>query len=152
MASLQKGMDAVAMAATLDIALEVKDAPDRNAQHKEIEDTIVVLRSLAKSALAQVRLPKPVKLDEQGMAELTKIATETLALKKYGTNKILKLVVTSKLSRKEKTEGDIRGTVTGATITTYHYVWDEYHVVTAEQIGDDVWIFYNTLKFYHSSD
>ena len=152
MASLQKGMDAVAMAATLDIALEVKDAPDRNAQHKEIEDTIVVLRSLAKSALAQVRLPKPVKLDEQGMAELTKIATETLALKKYGTNKILKLVVTSKLSRKEKTEGDIRGTVTGATITTYHYVWDEYHVVTAEQVGDDVWIFYNTLKFYHSSD
>ena len=48
--------------------------------------------------------------------------------------------------------GDVRGAVTGATITSYHFVWDEYRVVTAEKVGDEVWINHNLLKCYHSSD
>lgn len=152
MASLQKGLEAVDMAATVDLALKVKDAPDRKAQRDEIEATITSLRMLAKAALSEVRMPKPVKLDAAEIAKLTKIATETLARKKYDVGPIQHLVVTSKLQRKEKTQGDIRGTVTGATVTSYHYVWDEYRVVTAEKVGDEVWIYYNTLKFYHSSD
>lgn len=152
MKSLQDGMDAVDMAATLDQALKITDAPDRAAQRKQFEETIVALRQLAKSSLAKVRMPKPVKLTADETAKLRKIATETLARKKYGTHPIQRLVVTTKLSRKEKTEGDIRGTVTGATITSYHYVWDEYRVVTAEKVGDEVWIFHNLLKYYHSSD
>ena len=79
-------------------------------------------------------------------------AQETLAKKKYGVNEIARLVVTSKISRKEKREGTIRGTTTGASITSYHYVWDEYHVVTAEKVGDEVWVYHNLLKYYHSSD
>tara|TARA_R110002072_G_scaffold46591_2_gene128866 strand:+ start:44248 stop:45873 length:1626 start_codon:yes stop_codon:yes gene_type:complete len=152
MKSLQDGMEAVDVAATLDLGLQIKDGPDRAAQRKQFEDTIVVLRQLAKASLAKVRMPKPVKLDAEQIAKLTKIATDTLARKKYGTHEILQLIVTTKLSRKEKTEGDIRGTVTGATITSYHYVWDEYRVVTAEKVGDEVWIYHNLLKFYHSSD
>ncbi len=152
METLQKGFEAVDMAAALDQALKVTDGPDRAAQRKKIEDTIVKLRTLAKSSLKEVRMPKAVGVDDKTMAKLTKIAHETLAKKKYGTHPIQRLVVTSKLSRKEKKEGDIRGTVTGATITVYHYIWDEYRVVTAEKIGDEVWIFYNTLKYYHSSD
>ena len=97
-------------------------------------------------------MPKAVDVDAKTMAKLTKIARETLPRKKYGTHPIQRLVVTSKLSRKEKKEGDIRGTVTGASITVYHYVWDEYRVVTAEQVDGEVWIFHNTLKYYHSSD
>lgn len=152
MKSLQDGMEAVDMAATLDLALKVQGAPDRTAQHKQFEDTIAVLRQLAKSSLSKVRMPKQIQLEAKQMAKLTKIATETLARKKYGGHPIQQLVVTTKLSRKEKTEGDIRGTVTGATITSYHYVWDEYRVVTAEKVGDDVWIYHNLLKYYHSSD
>lgn len=152
MSSLQAGMDAVDLAATLDQALKVANAPDRAAQRKQFEETIVVLRKLAKSSLAKVRMPNPIKLEAAEIAKLRKIATETLARKKYGTHPIQKLVVTTKLSRKEKTEGDIRGTVTGATITSYHYVWDEYRVVTAEKVGEEVWIYHNLLKYYHSSD
>ena len=152
MASLQKGLEAVDMAATVDLALQTKDAPDRTAQRKQIDETIASLRVLAKSALSEVRMPKPVKLDAAEIAKLTKIANETLARKKYGTGPIQHLVVTSKMQRKEKTQGDIRGTVTGATITSYHYVWDEYRVVTAEKVGEEVWIYHNTLKYYHSSD
>lgn len=152
MASLQKGLEAVDQAAALDTALAVKDAPDRKAQRQEIEATVTVLRDLAKVALAQVRMPKPVTVDAKKMEALTKIAQETLAKKKYGVNEIQKLVVTSDMQRKEKKEGTIQGTTTGATITTYHYVWDEFRVVTAEKIGADLWVFHNVLKFYHSSD
>ena len=70
----------------------------------------------------------------------------------FKVNEIAQLVVTSKMSRKEKDEGTIRGTTTGASITTYHYVWDEFHVVTAEKMGDEMWVFHNLLKYYHSSD
>lgn len=152
MKSLQEGLEAVSRAAALDQAMAFPNAPDRTAQGKEIEATIEVLRSLARSALAEVRLPRPVSLDDKEMAELTRIAQETLAKKKYGVNEIARLVVTSKISRKEKREGTIRGTTTGASITSYHYVWDEYHVVTAEKVGDEVWVYHNLLKYYHSSD
>ena len=97
-------------------------------------------------------MPKSVQADDKTLEELTKVARTTLAKEKYGTNPIERLVVTSTPQRKEKKEGTIQGTTTGATITTYHYVWDEYRVVTAEKVGDDVWIYHNLLKFYHSSD
>ncbi|MCA8947921.1 MAG: hypothetical protein KDE27_00365 [Planctomycetes bacterium] len=149
---LQQGMEAVDRAAVLDRALRLADAPDRGAQRAEIEATVGVLRKLAVAALADVRMPKAAALPEAKMAELTAIATATLAKEKYGIHPIAKLVVTSDLQRKEKTEGDIRGTVTGARITAYHYVWDEFRVVTAERIGDEVWVHHNLLKYYHSSD
>lgn len=152
MAALHRGLEAIDMAATLDVELKAADAPDRQAQRREVEQTIDVLRALAKSALAEVRMPKPVGTDAATMEKLTEIARSTLAKKKYGTHPIQQLVVTSTPQRKEKKEGTIRGTTTGATITTYHYVWDEYRVVTAEKVGDDVWIYHNVLKFYHSSD
>ncbi|MCA8942129.1 MAG: hypothetical protein KDB80_06165 [Planctomycetes bacterium] len=152
MAMLQQGLEAIDMAATLDVELEATDAPDRAAQRREVEQTIDVLRALAKSALAEVRMPKSVQADDKTLEELTKVARTTLAKEKYGTNPIERLVVTSTPQRKEKKEGTIQGTTTGATITTYHYVWDEYRVVTAEKVGDDVWIYHNLLKFYHSSD
>ncbi|MCR9245821.1 MAG: hypothetical protein NXI31_12385 [bacterium] len=151
-ATLQKGMDAVDQAAALDIAFAAEDAPDRKAQRDEIEGTIGVLRKLAKSALTEVRMPRGVKLADEELKKLQAVAATTLAKKKYGTHPIQKLVVTSKLQRKEKTEGDVRGTVTGARITTYHYVWDQFHVVTAEKVGDEVWVYHNLLKYYHSSD
>jgi len=153
MAQLQQAAEAVDMAATLDRALQKADAPDRAAQRKQIDETIVHLRELAKAALTDVRMPKATgEVDADKMAELTKIATDTLARKKYGAHPIVRLVVTSKPRRKEKTEGTIRGNVVGATITSYHYVWDEFHVVTAEQVDGELCMFHNLLKFYHSSD
>lgn len=152
MQSLQKGLEAVDLAAALDRAIPVDGAPDRAAQRQEIESTVTKLRMLAKSALTEVRMPKALKADDKTLQKLTKIAQETLSRKKYGVHPIQRLVVTSNLQRKEKKEGTIRGTTTGATVTTYHYVWDEYRVVTAEKIGDEVWIFHNVLKYFHSSD
>ncbi|MFK7742185.1 MAG: hypothetical protein AB8H80_17860 [Planctomycetota bacterium] len=149
---LNDGLEAVTRAATLDQEIPPKEAIDRSAQQKQIEAAIQKLRDLAKSSLADVRLPKPVKLSAEKLAELIQIAETTLAKKKYEVHEIKKLVVTTERQRKEKKEGTVSGTVTGATITTYHYVWDEYRVVTAEKIGDDIWVFHNLLKYYHSSD
>ncbi|MFN3243660.1 MAG: hypothetical protein ACE37K_19295 [Planctomycetota bacterium] len=149
---LNDGLEAVDLAATLDRSFAPEPPVDRKQQRAEIERSIATLRALAKASLAEVRMPAQVGLPAEKVAELTAIAEKVLARDKYGVHPIQRLIVTSKPQRKEKTEGSITGTVTGARVTTYHYVWDEYRVVTAEKVGDETWIFHNTLKFYHSSD
>jgi hypothetical protein len=149
---LNDGLEAVDLAATLDRSFPPEPPVDRKQQRAEIERSIATLRALAKASLAEVRMPAQVGQPAEKVAELTAIAEKVLARDKYGVHPIQRLIVTSKPQRKEKTEGSITGTVTGARVTTYHYVWDEYRVVTAEKVGDETWIFHNTLKFYHSSD
>lgn len=149
---LDAGLEAVDLAAMLDQSLPPEQPVDRAEQRQRIEGAITRLRELARASLADVRMPAPVGLPANERQALEKIAAETLARKKYGTHEILSLVVTSKPQRKEKKEGTITGTVTGARVTTWHYVWDEFHVVTAERIGEETWVFHNLLKFYHSSD
>jgi len=149
---LNDGLEAVDLAATLDQSFAPKPPVDRKQQRAQIEKSIATLRALAKSSLQDVRMPAPVALPAEKVAELRKVAETVLARKRYGVNPIQRLVVTSKPKRKEKKEGSISGTVTGARVTVYHYVWDEFRVVTAEKVGDETWIFHNTLKYYHSSD
>ncbi|MCK5940881.1 MAG: hypothetical protein KAI24_02830, partial [Planctomycetes bacterium] len=149
---LADGLEAVDRAATLDAALPPAEPVDRARQRAPIEAAITRVRELAKSALADVRMPEPVDVPDDKLAELAGIAEQVLSRDKYGVHPIQRLVVTSKLQRKEKKEGSISGTVTGARVTVYHYVWDEYRVVTAEKVGDETWLFHNTLKFFHSSD
>jgi len=39
-----------------------------------------------------------------------------------------------------------------ATITVYKYKWDQFQATTAEKVGDDYYLFFNTFKFYHAAD
>lgn len=152
MAQLQDGLTAVDLAATLDLGLAVTGGPDRAAQRQQIEATVARLQELAKAALDQVRLPKGAPLAADDRAKWEQVARDTVQKEKYGAGQILRLVVTSKVQTREKTEGVLRRTNTGATLTSYHYVWQEFSVTTAEKFGEEVWLWVNLLKFYEKSD
>jgi hypothetical protein len=83
-------------------------------------------------------------------AKYLAIAREVLANPSYDVKAYKRLVINSKeVRRQEKKEADIRpGTVT-TTATIYHWVWDEFQVTTAEAVGAEHFLFYNTLKFFH---
>ena len=81
---------------------------------------------MAATALANVRMPKAVPEDDKYID----VAKETLANPRYkSVNPHKRLIIKSKVRRKEKKEG----TASGNTITVYHYVWDQYQVATAEK-------------------
>ena len=85
-------------------------------------------------------------------AELKAIAEATLRRPEYQVHPWLRLVVNADKVRRERREATVRpGTVT-TTIDVCHYVWEEFQVTTAEKVGDEVWLFANTLKLYSSGD
>ncbi|MCH6258437.1 hypothetical protein MLD52_17890 [Puniceicoccaceae bacterium K14] len=98
-------------------------------------------------ALDAVRMPKSASDDK----ELITIALDTLNSGRYeGINPIEAIVVNSPKVHREKDEGDISGNVSGLTVTSYHYSWDEYQVTTAEKVGDEYYLYYSTLKYFTS--
>ena len=62
------------------------------------------------------------------------------------------MVVNYDIHRKEKTTGDINPGTVSTTVTVYHYVWDEFQVTTAEREGDEYYLFFNRMRFYHKGD
>lgn len=98
-------------------------------------------------ALAASRMPAAGLAEEQYLA----IARAVLADPGTGAKPAKRLVINSKqVTRREKKEAAIRpGNVT-TTATIYHWVWDEFQVATAEPVGDAHYLFYNTLKLFHS--
>ena len=147
---LRAGLEAVAVARVHD---ELAPRPgvaavDRQAQQQQVEQALSHLQKLAVTTLDAVRLPAARSTD----AKLVAIAEETLQNKDYGVGSVQRMVINTDLVRRERKEGWIRpGTVT-TTVSVYHYVWDEFQVATAEQKGDEIWIWYNTLKHYYSGD
>ncbi len=63
-----------------------------------------------------------------------------------------RLVINSQsVPRREKKEAEIKATgADSAPATIYHWVWDEFQVASAEPVGEQFFIFYNTLKFFHA--
>ncbi len=98
-----------------------------------------------RAAVGLVRVPPAGMSDEKLLAA----AREVLADPKHGAKPAKRMVVNSKrVERKEKKEADINvGTVT-TTATIYHWIWEEYQVTTVEAIGDQHFLFYNTMKFF----
>jgi hypothetical protein len=141
-AQLRDGARRIETAAALDQAMGRQDGPDRAAQKAKLEKTIVAYDDLYEKALAQSRMPKPAMTDEKYI----EIARKTLADPGYKSiTPAERLVINSKVRRKEKKEG----TASGNTITVYHYVWDQYQVATAEKAGDKYFIWYTTLKYFY---
>ncbi len=123
-------------------------ADERAAQVAKIERAIAHLQRLAVSTLDAVRMPTAASTD----AELLAIAEQTLQRPDYGVGKWLRLVVNAPKVHKEKREGWLQPDTNVLRVTVYSYVWDEFQVTTAEQVGDDTWLFCNTLKYFHSGD
>lgn len=145
---LQQGLHSIEVARAFEEGLGVKATADRAAQRRDIETAIEHMRKLAVSALAAVRMPKAKSTD----AKLLKAAAETLKRKKYGVQPWKRLVINADVRRYEKEEGTIRPDTNVTRVTVYKYVWDQFQVTTVEQVGEEFWMFFNTLKFYHQAD
>jgi hypothetical protein len=145
-AQFAAGFEAIGLAAILDEALKPGDAPDRTSQRGTLEAAQAHLQQLAAKGLEQVRLPRAATEDP----ELLRIAKEVLADPKSGAHAVRRIVVNANKVRREKKEGTITPGTVSATVEVFHYVWDEFQVATAEQVGQEFWIHYTTLKFFHS--
>lgn len=150
MARLVEATGAVAIAKALDEVLPApsSETADRAMQAAQILRAVQHMKELAISALAEVRMPAAVSTDE----ELLRIAAETLRRPGYEVGEWQRLVVNAPKVRRQKHEGWVSGSGVSRTITFYDYVWDEYQVATAERRGDEIWIWFNRLKYYHSGD
>ncbi|MGE0748617.1 MAG: hypothetical protein AB7K86_25365, partial [Rhodospirillales bacterium] len=145
-ADLTAGMAAVDSAKAFDAAASRSNAPDRAAQAKTFADAKAAFEQKYKTALAASRMPPAGMTD----AKYLDIAKEVLAKPDYKVSTARRMVINSqRVQRKEKHEGEIRPGTTTATLTVYHWEWDEYQVATAEKDGDTHYVFYNTLKFFH---
>jgi hypothetical protein len=117
----------------------------RDAAAERIGNAKKHFMTCMEKAYETVVFPKPLK-----QPDLLAIAQKVLKKKDSGVKGWERLEVTYPKKRKEKREGTLRyGTVT-STLTTYHYVWDEFGVTTAEKKGDAYYLFYNKIKLYHS--
>lgn len=147
LAEFDSGLASVRLAQAIDAALERKDGPDRAAQAKALQDARAAYEAKYQVALAASRMPAAGLAEEKYLA----IARAVLADPGTGAKPAKRLVINSKqVTRREKKEAEIRpGTVT-TTATIYHWVWDEFQVATAEPVGDAHYLFYNTLKLFHS--
>lgn len=81
-----------------------------------------------------------------GDSELEAIAAETLQKPDYGVNLPWKrLEVGKKAHRKEA-----RSEISGNSLVTNIYEWEEFQARTAEQVDGKWYIFVNDLKYYYS--
>jgi hypothetical protein len=147
---LRAGLEAVAVARIHDelAARPGTAAVDRQVQQRQLEQALAHLQKLAVTALDAVRMPAARATDPK----LVAIAAATLRHADHGVGTVQRMVINTDLVRRERKEGWVSpGTVT-TTVSVYHYVWDEFQVATAEPKGDEIWIWYNTLKHYHSGD
>lgn len=126
------------------------EAPDRDAQQATLERAIEHLKRCAVVALDNVRLPEAASNDP----ELLKIAAATLAREDYEIAGWEKLVINAPLTRKVRREAWLKPGSASRTVRLdyYEYVWDQYQVTTVERVGDQLWLFANTLKLYQSGD
>ena len=131
-----------------DKAVKRGNAPDRGAQRARIEKAIADYKSKYQVALTTIRMPEAKSADDT----LHKAVAEVFARPKYGYA-AERVVINAPLKSYEKETGDIsRSNITTATITVYKYKWDQFQATTAEKVGDDYYLFFNTFKFYHAAD
>lgn len=145
---LRDGEHAVQMASVIDEELARKDHPDRKAQTKTMQEAIKHLQGLVRLTLSEVRLPKAASTD----AGLLKIAAETLGRDKYEVAGWKALVINSDVREEVRREAWFDPGTVRSTITFYDYKWKQFQVTTAEKVGEEYWLFSNTLKFYESGD
>ncbi len=148
MTRLRDVQHAVAMARLHDELMAGKVAPERDEQADTVAKAITHLQQLAVSTLDAVRMPAAASTDP----ELLQIAAATLRQPGYGVGEWQRLVINTEKVRHESREAWVRSGTVAATISYYHYVWDQFQVTTAEPRGDELWLFANTLKRYESGD
>lgn len=119
---------------------------------EQVDRAAAQYESLHAQALAEVRMPPAVSVDEALMT----VARETLENPKYGAGPVARMVISTDRQQYEKEMSEdqyddvdisLSGEVTlSGTRTTYRYAWEQFQVATAEQEDGKYYIFHNTLK------
>jgi len=147
-ARLRAAERAVAIAAAFDRVTTGAEGEDRRAATAHVQKAAEHLRNLAVVCLDAVRMPPPASTN----AELLAIAAEALKNPVYGAGAAERMVINADRTHHERRDGWIKSEAGATTVTIHTYVWDQFQVTTAERLGDDVWLFANTLKHFTSGD
>ena len=113
-----------------------------------MDKAIEHLKAIVVQALNDVRIPKAASAS----IELLRIAAETLRNPDYEITGWERLVIDADKQAHIRREAWIKPGSTYTTLSYYEYIWDEFHVTTAEKVGDEIWLYGNTLKYYTSGD
>lgn len=141
-ADLNRAKDMLELAAAFEEAMGVP-VKDRSAALGTIEKARADFAAKVEGALPEIRFPK-VRAEDP---ELLAAAKEVLS--KQDTGDIMRMAITYDTQRKNSKEGEIDIGAVMITVTTSTYEWDEFGVTTAEKHGDEVYLYWNLLKFYH---
>lgn len=146
MARLNAGVKSVQVGQAFDRALDRKGGPDRSAQAAKMSAAVAHAQASAVSALDAVRMPAAKSKDPA----LLKIAEETFKNPDYGVGAWKRMLVSYDIQSRERYDTSVDRSGTRASLTTYHYKWQEFGVLTAEKVGNDWYLFYNLLKKFES--
>ncbi|MEQ9639789.1 MAG: hypothetical protein RIM84_07150 [Alphaproteobacteria bacterium] len=126
-------------------AVGIDSKAERAKQREMTMQAIAKYQSDYKIAVGAVRMNKGVDDDE-----LREIARQVLESGRYEDIGEIVRVETTKKSRRKEERGSISGTVTGASVTSSVYEWDEFQAHTIEKHGDQYFIFHSTIKYFYS--
>lgn len=138
---LREGLEFVAMLDAYEKTLGSEDNKTTLARQAALQNAIAKYEADYTVALSTMRMSPGI--DDN---ELRAIAAKTLENPRYGVNLPWeRLEVGKKFHRKEA-----RSEVSGNSLVTNIYEWDEFQARTVEQVDGKWYIFVNDLKYFYS--
>ena len=139
--TLEDGLAFLAVADAYEKAVGIDNGAARLQQKAALSNAIATYEENYRVALSSVRMRAGIDDDD-----LREIATATLKKPSYGVNlPWRRLEVGKKTHRKQATTS-----VSGSTLVTDIFEWDEFQARTVEKVGDKWYIFVNDLKYFQS--
>jgi len=126
-------------------ALQQEPPIDLDSLLKAVENTRHGYEIKYQYALDIARMPSSI----DDAAELENIARDALATVPTDDRTVKRIVVISPKTRLEKTESTAgMGKTAALPADVWKYEWDEFKVVSAEQIDGNCYLYYNTIRKY----
>jgi hypothetical protein len=141
LAKLNEGLEFVAILDAYEKTLGTEDTSHVLQRQAALQNAVAKYEADFQLALSAQRIAPGI-----GDSELEAIAAETLENPRYGVNLPWeRLEVGNKFHRKEA-----RSEVSGNSLVTNLYEWDEFQARTVEQVDGKWYIFVNDLKYFYS--
>ncbi len=141
MADIRAGLEAIETGKKLDKALGQPEDPAVGQLAANLKAQGDKINALFETVLGEVRMPSARSDD----AKLLAAAAEVLEREPHGY-RWERMVINSAL----RTQKEDRAWWSGGVATIATYDWDQFQVATAEKVGDQYFIFYNTMYYYRS--
>lgn len=138
---LKEGLQFVSVAEAYERALGAEDDGTRSQQQAALQGALGKYEADFQLALSTMRMTPGT-----GDSELERIAADTLQNPNYGVNLPWKRLEVGKKAHRE----EARSEISGNSLITNLYKWDEFQVRTAEQVDGKWYVFINDLKYFYS--